>query len=147
MRDDVSAVSQDDPSVSDPTGSEAEIHLVRRTGAPPLRIRGQRVCHRSAGAVDEGIWIALWALSRSGFVVHCALPTSDGTQTIAAKAKNLDAAMAWLEEQCADLEGQEGPEGDLIAALHHQQFKWRVQVFLQLAGGAMADWPAKVRDR
>lgn len=128
------------------SGVDPDIHLVRRTGAPPLRIRGHIVCQHSAGGAHADLWISLWTLARIGFVVHCAHPIREGAQTIAARVETLAAANEWLEQQCVELNAQDTTSGDLIAALHEQHFKWRVERFLQLAGSAMAEWPAKVRD-
>lgn len=128
-------------------GSQADIQLVRRTGAPPLRIRGRKVCEHALGGADADLWIGLWRLARSGFVVHCAVPVSGGARVVAARATGLEAAGEWLEGQCAELLTAPVEGGsDLIAVLHGQHFKWRVERFLQLAGRSMSAWPAKVRD-
>lgn len=120
---------------------QAGIHIVGRTGAPPFRIRGHHLCQHWGGDENQ-LWVSLWALSRSGFVVQCSRPAKHGAILCAASVNDITDAFRWVEEVCDNLDSADGGANDLFGALRLQHHRWRIHQFLHLAGRAMADWPS-----
>lgn len=135
-----------DAEVEDPV--EWEMHLVHRTGAPPLRFSGRLVYYDTMGDVEAEIYVGLWEKRRNGFVIDHALPRELPPGRAAISVRSLPEAIDALEAFCQALQGSsrggtlsdKGLDATLCAIVAEQLCQSRVQDFLNLSGLALAQW-------
>ena len=125
-----------------------DLVVLPRVSKPPLRFRGRCLSRDQVmiGPNDE-LFICLWQKQKGGWVVAHSTPADSGSGVDAVGVDTCHAAMAYLEERCAQLPPVSMPElvsghsaADLISKIARQcNFH---QQFLVLAGHAMARWDA-----
>lgn len=112
--------------------------VLKRRGAPPLRFQGRRLARHAVGLSDGRIQIDLWRRKTPGFVVGLTSPI----RLQAVSVPTLDAAMAWLEEQCsADVDASDFGDISLQSMIDRAQVGLAERAALRaLAGDALDHW-------
>ncbi len=127
-----------------------DIHLVRRTGAPPIRISGRPLFHHSKSPyLDAELFLSIFQLRKGGFVVSHSVLSQFEWESFALRVASLEDAMSAVESYCADLAdlretlGRETAvtvEGLIEAMTLYQRRTGQIRAFLALAGEALAAW-------
>ncbi|MEM7520407.1 MAG: hypothetical protein AAF307_05155 [Pseudomonadota bacterium] len=124
------------------------MHMIRRSGAPPLRFSGRRISHHTLRAGIGQSYISLWEMRRRGYVLEHSIPTQGNGVSAVLSVPSVADAVAALDAFCDELSN--GPEdtaaesGGARSAMHAifeaQVRVSRVQSFLTIAGAALAQW-------
>lgn len=130
------------------TASAWGIHLLSRSGAPPLRFSGRCLFLSEVPCGRSVIFVSLWEKRKSGFVVaHSLSPYGQGHRT-ALSVGTLEEAIEHLEHYCEDLSPptaarpEENADCILSSLLDTFSNLARHDMFLNLCGSAMATWDA-----
>lgn len=139
------AHAQDDPAVPDEICDPAApgVHILRRSGAPPIRLTGRRIYERRG---RFGYSIAVWDIRSPGYVLSYLCPTTWQGEAHALRVPDIATAANVLEDVCKALKTQPpqpvfaGTAELLDNAIWTLQLHSRIEHFRALSGRAIADW-------
>ncbi|MEO1238066.1 MAG: hypothetical protein AAFW64_00095 [Pseudomonadota bacterium] len=131
-----------DDTVDDPC--VVGTHSVVRTGAPPIRLTGQRIyhCRRGTGSTEQ--FISLWTMRSAGLLLAHSLPDKGARARTARRTLGVTDATERLEAYCSGLQRIEAVHaaggGYWDDALEAMIFNTRIEAFCTLVGSALAEW-------